>query len=170
MAGRPADADTLRAPHRSPDTAPAGTAPAGTAPAAVVPGRSLTALLGCTSPLIALGVAEAAAVGGVPAVAALDTLTFLAAALLLRAIRTSGRVDRAPEEPTEAAVQHRLAALRSELRGGLRAAGREPAIRVLLVFLLITSAGEGIMGTLFAPFVHSVLDGSGAAFGAISSA
>ncbi|MBB6626361.1 MFS transporter [Nocardioides sp. KIGAM211] len=123
--------------------------------------RNLARLLGG-----ALG-GTAAAVGGVPAVAALDVLTFLAAALLLRAIRTSGRVERRSTEAAEAAVQRRLTALRDELRGGIRAASREPAIRVLLVFLLVTSAGEGIMGTLFAPFVRDVLQGSGQAYGVI---
>jgi MFS family permease len=35
------------------------------------------------------------------------------------------------------------------------------------VFLLLTSTGEGIMGTLFAPFVRDVLHGSGEAYGLI---
>lgn len=110
----------------------------------------------------------AAGLGGVPAVAALDAVTFVAAALLLRAIRTSGRVERPPTESAESAVQHRVAALRSELRDGFRATVREPAIRVLVVFMLITQTGEGIMGTLFAPFVRDVLDGSGQVYGLIS--
>jgi MFS family permease len=40
----------------------------------------------------------------------------------------------------------------------------------VLLFLLITCIGEGIMGALFAPFVHSILRGSGAEYGVILSA
>jgi MFS family permease len=43
-------------------------------------------------------------------------------------------------------------------------------LRALLVFLAVTCVGEGIFGTLFAPFVRSVLHGAGGAYGAISAA
>jgi MFS family permease len=42
-------------------------------------------------------------------------------------------------------------------------------LRLILLFLLVTSMGEGIMGTLFAPFVRDVLHGSGQAYGLIVS-
>jgi MFS family permease len=41
-------------------------------------------------------------------------------------------------------------------------------IRTLVTALLITSAGEGIMGTLFAPYVRHVLHASGQVYGVIT--
>jgi MFS family permease len=43
-------------------------------------------------------------------------------------------------------------------------------LRVVLLFLAVTSIGEGIMSTLFAPFVRSALHGSGRDYGFIVSA
>ena len=40
----------------------------------------------------------------------------------------------------------------------------------MLIFLAVTCVGEGIMGTLFAPFVRSVLHGTGPDYGFIMSA
>ena len=40
---------------------------------------------------------------------------------------------------------------------------------MLLAFTLITSLGEGIMGTLFTPFVKDVLEGNAATLGTINS-
>jgi MFS family permease len=42
-------------------------------------------------------------------------------------------------------------------------------LRVILLFVLITTTGEGIMGTLFVPFVRDVLHGSGRDYGFIVS-
>jgi MFS family permease len=57
-----------------------------------------------------------------------------------------------------------------EWRAGLALATRHPVLRALLVFLAVTCVGEGIFGTLFAPFVRSVLHGSGDAYGLVTSA
>ena len=43
-------------------------------------------------------------------------------------------------------------------------------LKVLLVFSLITAVGEGIMGTLFTPYVKDVLEGNAATLGTVSSA
>jgi MFS family permease len=51
---------------------------------------------------------------------------------------------------------------------GLRAVGESHVVRTLLLAMLITSTGEGIMGTLFAPYVRHVLHGGGQIFGLIS--
>ncbi|GAB3768261.1 putative MFS family arabinose efflux permease [Nocardioides ginsengisegetis] len=117
----------------------------------------------------------AAAVGGVPAVAAADAVTFVVAALLVAAIRTSGRTtpgteteDEPATGPVTGAVTGLLSGFGTDLRGGLRAAARERTIRVLMVYLLITQTGEGVMGTLFAPFVRDELHGSGQVYGVIS--
>src|SRR4051794_24183063 len=108
-----------------------------------------------------------AAVGGIPLVAVADCGTFLLAALLLSRIRTSGAV--APREKSaEDVVRGRFAELRADWVEGARVALGSRVIRVLAVFWLITSFGEGIWGTLFAPYVRSVLDGGAEALGLIS--
>src|SRR3954452_8252957 len=110
----------------------------------------------------------AAGVGGIPAVAALDVVTFLVAAGLVLRIRTPGRANADPASTTNV-VTGRLASLREEWTVGLRAAADSRVIRVLLLFLLITSTGEGIMGTLFAPYVRSVLHSDAQVLGVITS-
>ena len=53
---------------------------------------------------------------------------------------------------------------------GLRLSTRESVLRALLIFLAIVSVGEDMMGTPpFAPFVRSVLHGTGADFGWINT-
>jgi Na+/melibiose symporter-like transporter len=115
-----------------------------------------------------------AAAGGLVAVTLVDAASFLICAALITALRTSGRVDvpagqvlaGAGEQPTTAAA-HRLAVLRDEWVDGLRLVARHPVLRLLAIFLLTTSTGEGIMSTLFAPFVRQVLHGSNEAFGIV---
>jgi MFS family permease len=108
-----------------------------------------------------------AAVGGIPLVALVDAGTFLVAALLVARIRTSGAVA-AKDESAETVVRGRFAELRDEWVEGARVALASRTIRVLAGFWLITSFGEGIWGTLFAPYVRSVLDGGAEALGLIS--
>jgi MFS family permease len=108
-----------------------------------------------------------AAVGGIPLVALADAGTFLVAALLVARIRTSGEVT--PREVSaEAVVLGRFAELRADWVEGARVALGSRTVRVLGTFWLITSFGEGIWGTLFAPYVRSVLDGGPEALGVIS--
>ena len=108
-----------------------------------------------------------AAVGGIPLVALADAGTFLVAALLVARIRTSGAV--APrEQSADAEVRGRFVELRAEWVAGARVALGTRTVRVLGTFLLITSFGEGIWGTLFAPYVRSVLHGGPEALGVIS--
>ena len=108
-----------------------------------------------------------AALGGIPLVALADTATFLVAALLVARIRTSGAV--APREASaEDVVRGRFAELRDEWVEGARVALGSRTVRVLGTFMLITSFGEGIWGTLFAPYVRSVLHGGPEALGIIS--
>jgi predicted MFS family arabinose efflux permease len=115
----------------------------------------------------ALGGVTAAA-GGIPAVAVVDALTFLVAGCLLLAVRTSGAVVRTPVEAAERALRRTLHALARDLRRGVAAVRGTPAVRTIVVFTLITCTGEGIMGTLFAPFVRDVLHGSGQVYGVIT--
>ena len=110
----------------------------------------------------------AAAVGGIRAVAVADTVTFLVAALLVARISTPGRVEETGSDDASDVVRGRVATLVSEWRTGFRTVTSEPVLRVLMLALLITSTGEGIMGTLFAPFVRHVLHGSGQVYGVIT--
>ena len=47
---------------------------------------------------------------------------------------------------------------------------RSRVLKVLVAFGLITAVGEGIMGTLFTPYVKDILEGDAATLGLISSA
>jgi Na+/melibiose symporter-like transporter len=97
-----------------------------------------------------------AAFGGILAVTLVDAASFLASAALLGLVRASGHTASRQGGPARA----RLAQVRAELRDGLRLAARHRVLRALMVFALVTSVGEGIMSTLFTPFVEHVLHGS----------
>lgn len=101
----------------------------------------------------------AAGAGGVAVVAVVDAATFVVAAGLLVPIRA--------RPPRPDAVTRSVGA---EWRSGLTIAWREPTLRVLLAVVAIMSIGEGVMATLFAPFVLDVLHGGGSAYGAINAA
>ncbi len=110
-----------------------------------------------------------AATGGLGAVVLVDGATFLLAALLVHLIRTSTRAGVVEESVEDHEVTGRFATVVSEWRDGARTVARSRALKVVLVFTLITSVGEGIMGTLFTPFVKDVLHGNAATLGTISS-
>ncbi len=116
----------------------------------------------------------AAAAGGITTVALADGATFLVAAWLVSRIRTPGRAevqegsDAAADADAGAVVRGRFAALVDEWKVGLEATWHSPVIRALVVFTLITSAGEGIMGTLFAPYVREVLHSGAGIYGVIA--
>lgn len=101
------------------------------------------------------------ATGGIVAVTLTDVGTFAVAVALLLAIRTSGAVTAEP------AVGPKLRRLRSDWVEGLGTVRHDRVLRVVLLFTLVAMTGEGVMGTLFAPFVRDVLHGSGSAFGVI---
>jgi Na+/melibiose symporter-like transporter len=111
------------------------------------------------------------AAGGITALALTDMASFLLAALLITRIPLAPR-QRAARDATRSRTtpRARLAGLRTEWAEGLRLATGQRVLRVVLLFLAVTCVGEGIMGTLFAPFVRSVLHGSGPEYGFIVSA
>jgi MFS family permease len=74
-------------------------------------------------------------------------------------MRTSGAVRR------QARSAGRIRAIRRDLAEGLRLAGGHRLLRALMFFGFVTSIGEGVVGTLFAPFIRHVLHGSSQAFG-----
>lgn len=108
-----------------------------------------------------------AAVGGIGAVALADAASFVLSAALIALIHAPARTPDAPE--TAAWMGSRIAAVRAELRDGLRWSVRHRVVRALTVFVLVTSIGEGIMSTLFAPFVRHALHGSSQAYGVIAA-
>ena len=163
--------------------------PEGTDEADLVTANALNGQIQQLSRLVggALG-GVAAAVGGITAVALLDAVTFVVATGLLLRIRTTGGCGGDEpdgfDKPTTWSRQARqpgaltnvrtrcgggCAQLGSEWAEGLRASWGHPAVRVLLVFALITATGEGIMGTLFAPYVRDVLHSGPARLGVITS-
>ena len=127
--------------------------------------RELSRLLGA-----ALGGALVAAGGVVPVVLA-DLASFVVAAAFCLSLPLveSGRGP-APTGRGWTNLGSRVRGLRDEWADGLRLSTRESVLRALLIFLAIVSVGEGVMGTLFAPFVRSVLHGGGGDFGLINAA
>ena len=107
-----------------------------------------------------------AAAGGIVAVTLIDAASFLASAMLLALVRTSGRT--ASREG--GSVRTRLAQVGAELRDGPRQATRHKVLRALMFFALVTSVGEGTMSTLFTPFVEHVLHGTPQDLGLIVAA
>jgi Na+/melibiose symporter-like transporter len=104
-----------------------------------------------------------AAAGGITAVALADTASFIAAVALLAVVRTSGRT-------TSRQAGRQLKRIAAELSDGLRLAAGHRVIRTLMVFVLITSIGQGIFSTLFPPFVEHVLHGSSQEYGIVVGA
>ncbi len=107
-----------------------------------------------------------AGAGGIALVGGADIASFLAAAGAVALIT----IPAVAVAPRPVAAAGRLAALRAEWLDGLRIALASPAVRLLLVFTAVADVGEGVMGTLFAPFVRTRLHGSAAAYGTIVSA
>ena len=115
-----------------------------------------------------------AAAAGLGAVALADAASFVASAVLLALVRASGRAAAVAASPSRtgsgAAVRERIAEIGDELRDGLRLSSRHRVLRALMIFALVTSVGEGIMSTLFTPFVEHVLHGSSQEFGLVVAA
>ena len=107
-----------------------------------------------------------AAAGGIVAVTLIDAASFLASAVLLALVRTSGGSAAREGGP----VRARLAQVGAELRVGLRLATRHQVLRALMVFALVASVGEGIMSALFTPFVGHVPHGTPQDLGLIVAA
>jgi MFS family permease len=104
-----------------------------------------------------------AAIGGVAAVTVADAGSFVASAILLLVVKTSGETAKLQ------AGAHRIAAVLIELRDGFRLMAGPGALRALMIFALVTGLGEGVFGSLLAPFVEHVLRGDGIDFGFIAA-
>jgi Na+/melibiose symporter-like transporter len=108
-----------------------------------------------------------AAAGGIAAVALGDAASFVISAALIALVAASGRAEAGRR--ASASLGRRVTVLRAELADGLRWAARHPVVRTLMIFVLVTSIGEGIMSTLFAPYVRHVLHGSSQAYGLVAA-
>jgi Na+/melibiose symporter-like transporter len=111
------------------------------------------------------------AAGGLVAVTLTDAASFAASAVLLTLVRASGRpvgADASGEQVR--AIRLGFRRIGAELRAGLGLSARHRVLRALMIFALVTSVGEGIMSTLFTPFVEHVLHGSSQAFGLVVAA
>ena len=108
-----------------------------------------------------------AAAGGIAAVALADAASFVISAALIALVATSGRAEAGRR--SSSSLGHRATVLRAELADGLRWAARHPVVRTLMIFVLVTSIGEGIMSTLFVPYVRHVLHGSSQAYGLVAA-
>lgn len=103
--------------------------------------------------------------GGLTALALADAATFLVSAALIAAIRHRRVAVPAVMEELGGAVGR----LRREWAEGLRIVLDSRVLRVLFAFEIVTSMGEGVMGTLFAPFARDELHAGGTTYGLISS-
>ncbi|MEV4263157.1 MFS transporter [Kribbella sp. NPDC049584] len=121
--------------------------------------RDLARLIGA-----ALGGVLAAA-GGLTLLALGDAATFLIAVVLVARMRHRQVRPENPEQTAGGAIKR----LKEEWTEGLRLCVAGPAIRLFFVFCMVTGVGEGIMSTLFAPFVSSQIGGDGQVYGLIVS-
>jgi predicted MFS family arabinose efflux permease len=117
------------------------------------------------------------ATGGITALALADMATFVASALLIAVIKTSGAVE-SPADLTKTTdgpssstaidvTPSRVRTLVAQWRDGLRLAASEVGLRAVFVYTFIAMVGEGVMGTLFVPFFRDVLHGGGQAYGVV---
>lgn len=125
-------------------------------------GRHLARLIG---PAVG-GVIVAA--GGLSAVAAVDSASFVASAGLLALIRTRPPAPH-PTDSLEHAALSAWRRLLHEWREGLGLVWHTPVLRALLVFFAITAVGEGLTGTLFVPWVFDALHSDASGFGWVVS-
>jgi Na+/melibiose symporter-like transporter len=108
-----------------------------------------------------------AALGGVTLLTLIDTASFIAAAGILALIGAVRHPRRPPAVPS---TNVRLRAIWDDWAEGFNTGVRTSALRLVLIFVTLTSVGEGIMGTLMAPFVRDILHASGSAYGLIMAA
>ena len=104
---------------------------------------------------------------GLQAVAFYDAVTFLLASLLIVFIQThnDSQTDDQEDDPAVG-----LGRVWRDWLDGLRVVRRNRVVLVLFTYIGVTSIGEGIMSTLFIPFVLDVLQGDSLDVGWLLSA
>src|SRR5207248_67476 len=107
---------------------------------------------------------------GLSGVALVDAASFLIAATLIALIAVGSKpVGRVPS-PAPAAVAQRWTVVWQEWWAGLQLVRRLRPVATIFLALAITGVGEGIFGTLYAPFATRVLHGGGVLFGELNAA
>ena len=96
------------------------------------------------------------AAGGLSGVVIADAISFLVAAGLLAAVRTSGAIE-AIGDATDAAVR-RWRRVWQEWRDGLTVIRRSRPVSVVFSVTAITALGEGVFAVMFAVWVREVLE------------
>lgn len=122
----------------------------------------------------------AVSAGGLVAVTVVDAASFLVAAGLILAIKVPRRTEAIAPGPATAVVTDHDAPLATagsawaklvhEWRDGLATLLKEPVLRALAVFSLLTQFGEGLTATLFVPWATDVLHTDAAGYGSLLSA
>jgi MFS family permease len=113
------------------------------------------------------------AAGGLLAVIAVDSASFLVAAALIALIPAgAGAGTRLVAASQDAARGIRASFGRgvAEWRDGLSSVWSDMGLRAMLLFALVTGIGEGVVGALFVPWVSDVLGGDDSVFAALLSA
>jgi MFS family permease len=106
--------------------------------------------------------------GGLAAVGVVDSVSFVASAGMLALIRSKPRQPR-PTDSLEHVALSAWRRLAREWREGLRAVLRQPVLRALLVFAVITAIGEGLTSALFVAWVVGPLHSDGTGYGWVLS-
>lgn len=133
----------------------------------LVTANSLNSQANDISRLVGAGVGGVlAAAGGLPLLALVDAATYLIAMAFLLGVRH--RPERVKVERV-GGVRAAVRGIKGEWVEGIQVCLSGPALRLVFVFGLVTGVGEGVMSTLFAPFVSAELGGDGTAYGLITS-
>jgi MFS family permease len=108
---------------------------------------------------------------GLAGVALLDSLSFAAAAIMIALTSADGRPLVAASPPSSRPpTSNPWAPVVHQWLDGLRQVPRNRVLTVMFCYLAISGIGEGVMGTLFAPFATHVLGGDALAYGWLVSA
>lgn len=108
---------------------------------------------------------------GLAGTALLDAASFFIAAGMVALVTVDGRAARADAAPMPAHLPTGAwTKVWHDLVSGLALVRRDRLIAVVFLFWAVSGIGEGMMASLFAPFVTVVLDGGGVAYGAIVAA
>jgi Na+/melibiose symporter-like transporter len=133
----------------------------------LVTANSLNSQANDISRLVGAGIGGVlAAAGGLPLLALVDAATYLIAMAFL--FRVRHRPERVKVERV-GGLRPAVQGIKDEWVDGIRICLSGPALRLVFVFGLVTGVGEGVMSTLFAPFVSAELGGDGTAYGLITS-
>jgi MFS family permease len=99
----------------------------------------------------------------------IDAASFLIAGILVALIHADGRPERLPDAPAPDMSSHPWIAAWREWLAGLRLISATRLVTALFAFAAITGIGEGVLSTLFVPYVRHVLGGTALQYGWILS-